>query len=149
MHHLTYRPHLTYAPLTGGSPKAWIASHTAQASALAAPLPPNVQLTTIQSLATGTALLRLAHLYAVGEDAVQSQNVTVALATLFAGARVTSATEYTLAGGQPLANVEPMVYQLPGGRNLTVPIVPPAPAGASLAITLTPMQIRTFLITTA
>jgi len=80
-----------------------------------------------------------------GEDATLSQNVTISLSSLFAGTRVTSATEYTLTGAVPLASVAPMTYQLPG-RTLTVPIVPPPPAGAGLTVTLTPMQMRAWMI---
>ena len=35
------------------------------------------------------------------------------------------------------------------GSTITLPVVPPAPTAPALAVTLTPMTIRTFLCTTA
>ena len=52
-----------------------------------------------------------------------------------------------LQGTLPLASVPSQVYQADNGTAFTVPIVPPAPSGAGLDVTLTVMQIRTFLCT--
>jgi hypothetical protein len=49
------------------------------------PLPPNVRLETLKTRFDGEVLLRLAHLYAVGEDATYSQPVTVDLRDMFVG----------------------------------------------------------------
>ena len=51
---------------------------------------------------------------------------------------------------KPLAAVVPATYTIDGdAQPLVLPIVPPAPAGAGLTVTLAPMQVRTFLCTTA
>ena len=147
------------------------------ASFLASPtgLPPNAFLLTVHAWDKHTALVRLAHLFEAGEDPTLSGNVTVALGTLFTGGggalggRVQSAVEMTLPGGQPLASVTPVTYRFTtqseplGGVsadsegwwaaaaaavvNVTLPVVPPAPSGPLLEVTLAPMQIRTFLMT--
>jgi hypothetical protein len=59
---------------------------------------------------------------------------------------VKTAVEFTLTGGQPLADVEPVTYRLAGGESVTLPVVPPPPSGPGLEVTLAPMQVRTFLV---
>lgn len=144
---------LAVAPLTSGeTPAGWVSKYKSGASALAAAsgLPPNVHLVTLQSQGPKSLLVRLAHLYEVGEDAVMSANVTVGLANLVAGVTITSATELTLLASVPLASVKPVSYLIDGQASpVTLPIVPPIPGGGDLSVTLGPMQIRTFLCTTA
>ncbi len=53
----------------------------------------------------------------------------------------------TLQGSQPLASVAPTTYTMDDGRVVTLPVVPPPPAGAELSITLVAQQIRTFICT--
>jgi hypothetical protein len=70
------------------------------------------------------------------------------LASLFAAPlTITAATEMTLPGTQPLAGVPKQTYTADGGASFTVPIVPPAPSGPGLTITISAQQIRTFLCT--
>ena len=52
-------------------------------SALAQPLPVNVQIITLQSLSEREVLLRLAHQFGVNEDVILSHPASVDLATLF------------------------------------------------------------------
>lgn len=167
----------TAALPAGVSPAAWAAAHTTTFSGLAAALPPAVELVTVHSWNTSTLLVRLAHLYEANEDPVLSANVTVHLASLFASVKVLAATEMTVAANQRLADVAPVTYRLAVSADeaalrrkqgddsvrefvrddgkpifyeeITLPVVPPAPAGASLAVTLGPMDIRTFLLTVA
>lgn len=86
------------APLTASSVPAWLAAHKANSTGLTAPLPPNVHLLTVHSLGPTTLLLRLAHSFEVGEDAVLSGNATVHLSGMFAGFDVVSAVEMTISG---------------------------------------------------
>lgn len=137
----------------GFAPAAWAKQLPAGAAAslLVAPLPANVQLVTLHAYNATTALLRLGHAFEAGENAALSANVSVALASLFSppALAVRAATEMTLTGGQPLADVAPVTYTVAGVGAVTLPVVPPPPAGAELVITLAPMQIRTFLVTLA
>ena len=50
--------------------------------------------------AAGTMLLRISHLYAVGEDPILSQPVTVALDQILAFVTVTSCTEMSVTANQ-------------------------------------------------
>ena len=89
--------------------------------------------------------------YEAGEDPALSANVTVSLAALLSpgaggGGGVTAAIELTLPASQPLADVPQHVYPVLGGGSFTVPLVPPAPDGPGLDVTLGPMDIRTFLL---
>ena len=127
------------------APDRWLAAYRGRASLLAAPLPPNLALATVHALNSSAWLVRLAHLYEAGEDAALSAPATVQLASLFAPRAVAAAVEMTLPGAMPLADVAKTTYRTESGRTYTLPVVPPVPAGPALAVTLTAMQIRTFL----
>jgi len=135
-----------FAPLGGLSPQQWLAAHTATRSLLTVPLAPNVHLATVHALGGSALLLRLAHMYDAGEDAVGSANATVGLAALFSGRTVADATDMTLPGAQTLASVRPVTYSIDGGAQYTAPALPPLPAGAAMEITLGPQQIRTLRV---
>jgi hypothetical protein len=136
-----------FAPLGALTPAAWLAAHTARASALAAPLPPALHLATLHGHSPTSALLRLAHLYDAGEDAALSAAVQLDLAPLLAGKTITQAVETTLPGTQPLAGVPQRTLRTDGGATFVVPQLPAPPAGANLTVTLTAQQIRTFMVT--
>jgi hypothetical protein len=138
-----------FAQLGALTPAQWLAANTGRRSLLAAPLPQNVHLATVQAKSASRALLRLAHLFGAGESATLSQNATVSLAGLFDGKTVASAVEMTLPGSQPLAGVPQRTYVTDGGAKVTVPILPPPPSGAGMDVVLGPMGIRTFEITFA
>ena len=84
--------------------------------------------------------------FEVDEDVQFSAPATVGLADLFADWTITSATEMTLPGSQPLANAPKWTYGVEGCVPNTLPVVPPAPAGPGLEVTLGPMEIRTFVV---
>jgi hypothetical protein len=134
-----------FAGMATLSPPQWLASYTPSASILAAPLPASIHLTTVHVYNATNVLLRLTHVFEAGEDAALSADVTLSLATLFAGKTVTAATEMTMPGSQPLARVPQTVYRTDGGASYTMPVVPPPPAGAALTVTLSAMQVRTWM----
>jgi hypothetical protein len=119
--------------------------YSANYSALATPLPPNVHLLTAHSWGPGRLLLRLSHSYEVGEDAVLSANATISLKALFAHLSIDAAVEMTATGNQALSDVTPTTYLLQGGDKVTLPVVPGEPVGPGMSVTLTPMSVRTFL----
>jgi hypothetical protein len=129
------------------APAEWLASFRGRASLLRAPLPDSVHLATVHVLNETAWLVRLAHLYEAGEDAALSAPASVDLATLFAPRAVATAVEMTLPGAATLASVRPTTYRTEGGLVTTLPLLPPAPAGANLTVWLSAMQIRAFLCT--
>ncbi len=124
----------------GTTPASWVSQYKARASLLSAALPANVYLSTVMMYNASTVLLRLAHLYEVGigpkfgpcvshclcvqtgEHPTLSQNVSVALATVFEGYTIVSATEMTLTAAQPLTAVAPVTYIGADGSNVTLPV---------------------------
>jgi Glycosyl hydrolases family 38 C-terminal domain/Alpha mannosidase middle domain/Glycosyl hydrolases family 38 C-terminal beta sandwich domain len=148
---LLYKPIVRYASMPSGMPpSSWILQYTANYSASQAPLPANVQLVTVHSWGPKTLLLRVAHAYEVNEDPTLSQQATVNLANIFtpaSGIVFSSCYETTLTGNQPLATAPKITYNVTGQGTVTLPVVPPAPAGPAMTITLDPMDIRTFMCT--
>lgn len=138
------KPLLTIAANTE-SPAGWAAAHRGAYAGVNATLPVNVHVVTVHSLGPTTLLLRLGHMFAVGEDAALSLPVTVDLASLFTTLTVQSATEMTLPGSIPLTEAPVTTYTTTEGESVTLPVIPPAPAGPTLTITLSAMQIRTFM----
>ncbi len=140
----------------GGVPASPLPSGP-NATALRAELPPNVGLLSMQSFSPTSLIVRLAHLFASGEDAALSNDVTVDLANLFT-ISFSSCMEMTLPGGQFLSSVRPVTYrtQDTNGKalpELKLPLAPTdaaplrSPDGARLRampITLSAMQVRTF-----
>ena len=138
-----------FASLGALTPTQWLGLYKGAASLLAAPLPINVALPTVHVHDANTWLVRLAHLYEAGADAVLSADATVSLASLFAGKTVVAAVEMTLPGSQPLAGVPQQTYKTDGGASFVTPVVPTPPQGSALNITISAMQIRTFMLTLA
>jgi hypothetical protein len=87
-------------------------------------------------------------MFEVGEDAILSKSVTVSLASLFSGFVIDSATEMSLTNNLPLAKLPITTYNTADNRTIVLPVINAAPAGPTLSVTLSPMQIRTFMCTT-
>ena len=97
---------LNFPPLVALTPAA-APPRAPSTSALSKALPPNVKLVTLTSnyaeINGGSLLLRLSHLYEVGEHPTLSQPATFSLAAVFAkaGLKVTAAEETMLTANQP------------------------------------------------
>lgn len=142
---LMFPPQLTFSPLAAGStPAAWLAAHNGSFSGLAAALPPNVHLLTVAAQSPSTLLLRLAHLFEVGEDPSLSLPATVGLTSLFAGTQLAACVELTTPASQPLSAVTVRTVQIEGEGASTWPTLPAPPAGPAQVVTIAPMEVRTF-----
>ena len=143
------------SPLPAKTPPAvFAAGHRLTASALApSALPASIALVTLQSLGNNSLLLRLAHTFAAGEDSALSVNATVALGRLFAPSanlQVTGVQETSLGGVTPLSSVKPWTLRVQGEAGATtLPVLPPVPVAPDFAVTLAPMEVRTFVCTLA
>jgi len=124
------QPYLLNFPLTAfagsatSSVSAWTSQYASTAQFISSALPPNVFLLSFNSLdaASTTFILRLTHLFAVGEDPVYSKAATVDVAALFSDFKITKFQETTLTANQVIVGASPTT------------------------VTLTPKQIRTFVI---
>lgn len=133
------------APLGGLTPEQWTRRYRTGASLLSEPLPPALHLTTAQPLNGTALLLRLSHMYDAGEDPVLSLPASVDLATLLSGWPLVSAVDMTLPGSLPLASVPRQTYRTDAGGVFETPVLPAAPSGPSLTVTLGPQETRTFV----
>ena len=135
-----FRPVAMFEPTNGGSkPTPFTTNYTL----LRSPLPPSLHAVTLQSLGGKELLVRIAHMYAVNEDSILSQDATVSLANLLVNP-IASCIETILPGTLPLASAPVTSYQMTNGESVTLPVLYPQPEGPSLDITLSAMQIRTF-----
>ena len=148
------------ATLAFSAPK--LAPKTPTASFLTAALPDNVKLMTFTSnyatINNGAHLLRLAHLYSVGEHPTLATPVNVSLASLFAAPNlaIASAQEVTLGANQDMNTFQQnkLVWStkdlhgpVGGTKTHAFPRVAFDPADPALTVTIRPMEVRTFLIT--
>lgn len=118
-------------------------------------LPPAISVVTLQPLpcaaagASGCALLRLGHEFALAESPTLSKPVTVSLDQLFGGA-VTAAQELSLSANQAKAflnanRVQWRAEQAEDAADAACDRVFGV-SGASMNVTLVPMEIKTFSI---
>ncbi|KAK9120231.1 hypothetical protein Scep_018324 [Stephania cephalantha] len=139
---------LAFAEETSGS---WAKSHVASFSGIAPSysLPDNVALITLQELEDGQVLLRLAHLFEVGEDKDLSAMASVELRKLFPTKKISKVTEMNLSANQERAEMEKRrrVWRVEGMLNEEPKVVRGGPVDpAKLVVELSPMEIRTFVI---
>jgi len=131
---------------------------TPSMSAIAAQLPANVKLMTISSnykaWNDGKLILRLSHMYAVGEHATLSQPATIDLATVFAktGLKLTSMSETLLTANQGKDQWEKkkkvwpteQMYEntnVAAAQTEHVPLVE-----GDMSITIRAMELKTYLV---
>lgn len=139
---------IAFSEQDGGS--NWVNSHVGKFSAMAPSysLPDNVALLTLQALEDGTALLRLAHLYEVGEDKELSAMASVELIKVFLGKKISKITEMSLSANQERTEMEEkrLKWKVEGSQNAES-VVRGGPVDPSkLVVELGPMEIRTFVI---
>jgi alpha-mannosidase len=157
---------LNNAPLAVfGRQLGGLAPNGARGSFLSAALPKNVKLMTLKNMPaedghSGAMLLRLAHLYEVGESAALSAPATVSLAALFgqAALKIVAAEEWTLTANQPLAQLEARRAKLAPWRlapsqgaaaeeqAAASQRVPFDGANPGMEVTIRPMEVRTFVV---
>ena len=132
-------------------------------SSVGAALPENVKLVTLTSNYAGhnqgQVLLRLSHLYSAGEHPTLAQPADVDLSSIFSkqGLTITAATETTLTGNRPLAEVDAAKHAWPThAPNAEVAAHVAEVAGRSFEtrtpfdfphVTIRPMEVRTFSAT--
>ena len=151
----------TLAFMTQGAAKA----KNPAFSALAAALPPNVKLMTVtdnyKDINQGATMLRLSHMYSVGEHPTLSEPATVDLAVVFAkqGFTIATATETSLTGNQapvhppkwntiaPNAGVQAQLDEHRDAQSKNGGKVPFDRKDPKLSVTLRPMELRTFFVT--
>ena len=151
----------TLAFMTEGAVKA----QNPAFSALAAALPPNVKLMTVtdnyKDINQGATMLRLSHMYSVGEHPTLSEPATVDLAVVFAkqGFTIATATETSLTGNQapvhppkwntlaPNAGVQAQLDEHKDAQAKNGGKMAFDPTDPKLSVTLRPMELRTFFVT--
>ncbi|XP_047310058.1 alpha-mannosidase At3g26720-like [Impatiens glandulifera] len=128
----------------------WTDSHVSTFSGIEDSLPGNVALITLQELETGEVLVRLAHLYEVGEDKDFSGMAKVELKKLFPGKKIQKVREMNLSGNQERTEMikKKLVWKSEKSSSRDVS----SRKGASvvdpieMVVELAPMEIRTFHI---
>ncbi|GKV17421.1 hypothetical protein SLEP1_g27935 [Rubroshorea leprosula] len=112
-------------------------------------VPDNVAIVTLQELDDGKVLLRLAHLYEVGEDKDLSVIASVELKKLFANKKIKEIKETSLSANQGRAEMEKkrLVWKVEGSPKDDPKVVRGGPVDpATLVVELAPMEIRTFVL---
>lgn len=112
-------------------------------------LPENVALITLEELADGKVLLRLAHLYELGEDKDLSVPANVELKKLFPEKKINKVSETSLSANQEREEMEKkrLVWKAEGSSNQPNSALRGAPVDPTkLVVELAPLEIRTFII---
>ncbi|KAM1075568.1 hypothetical protein COP2_023797 [Malus domestica] len=112
-------------------------------------LPNNVALITLQELDDGKVLLRLAHLYEIGEDRDLSVMANVELKQLFPRKKIGKLTEMNLSANQERTGMEKkrLNWKVAEGSSSEAKVARGGTVDpAKLVVELAPMEIRTFLV---
>uniref|UniRef100_A0A5B7CBJ8 Alpha-mannosidase n=1 Tax=Davidia involucrata TaxID=16924 RepID=A0A5B7CBJ8_DAVIN len=128
----------------------WMNSHVPSFSGIDSSyvLPDNVAIITLQELDDGKVLLRLAHLYEIGEDKELSLMTSVELKKLFPGKKISKVTEMSLSANQERAEMEKkrLVWRVEGSSKEPKVVRGGTVDPKKLIVELAPMEIRTFII---
>ncbi|KAC9878025.1 hypothetical protein E3N88_45154 [Mikania micrantha] len=127
----------------------WKNSHASSFSMIDASysLPNNTAIITLQELESGTVLLRLAHLYEVGEDKDYSVMASVELKKLFPDRKISKVIEMNLSGNQERGEMEKKRLKWKTKDSSKAKIVRGGGVDPEkLVVELGPMEIRTFFI---
>ncbi|KAK3039159.1 hypothetical protein RJ639_028905 [Escallonia herrerae] len=142
-----------YSPLllafTEQDEDSWITSHVSTFTGIDSSytLPDNVAMVTLQELDDGKVLLRLAHLYEIGEDKDLSVMTSVELIKLFPGKKIGKVTEMSLSANQERAEMEKRRLVWKVERSSEPKVVRGGRVDPTkLVVELAPMEIRTFVI---
>ncbi|XP_059645278.1 alpha-mannosidase At3g26720 isoform X1 [Cornus florida] len=111
-------------------------------------LPDNIAILTLQELESGKVLLRLAHLYEIGEDKEYSVMTSVELKKLFPDKEIRKVTEMNLSANQERAEMEKkrLIWKVEGSSEEPKVLRGGPVDPAKLVVELAPMEIRTFFI---
>ncbi|XP_071709987.1 alpha-mannosidase At3g26720 isoform X1 [Rutidosis leptorrhynchoides] len=111
-------------------------------------LPNNTAIITLQELENGKVLLRLAHLYEVGEDKDYSSIASVELKKLFPNRKINKVTEMNLSGNQERDEMErkKLKWSVKDSSEAKKIVRGGSVDPEKLVVELGPMEIRTFFI---
>ncbi|CAN0924761.1 Alpha-mannosidase At3g26720 [Linum grandiflorum] len=131
----------------------WMDSHVQSSSGIdpSYSLPNNVAIITLQELENGKVLIRLAHLYEVGEDQDYSGMAKVELKKLFPNKKISKATEQSLSANEERGEMEKrrLVWKVASSgeeEESDVVVRGGKVDPVDLVVELGPMEIRTFHI---
>lgn len=111
-------------------------------------LPDNVAMLTLQELEDGSVLLRLAHLYEIGEDKLLSNLASVELKKIFSKRKIHKIAEMSLSANQEREEMERkrLVWKVEGSHDEPKVLRGGPVDPLKLVVELAPMEIRTFVI---
>ncbi|KAL3716238.1 hypothetical protein ACJRO7_007923 [Eucalyptus globulus] len=143
-----YSPLLLAFTEQGGNDQANSYIPTFSALASSYTLPDNVALITLQELEDRNVLLRLAHLYEIGEDKDLSVMARVELKKLFPDKKMSRIVEHNLSANQEKADMlkRRLVWRVEGPPEEANPVRGGPVDPIELVVELAPMEIRTFVI---
>ncbi|CAL5361757.1 unnamed protein product [Camellia sinensis] len=112
-------------------------------------LPDNIAMITLEELEDGKVLLRLAHLYEIGEDKDLSVTSVVELKKLFPDKKINKITEMSLSANQEREEMinKRLVWKVEGSPDEDFKVLRGGPVDpVKQVVELAPMEIRTFII---
>jgi len=141
---------IQFAFSTPASMNSWKNQYKLVNAPLTAPTPSNLYIQTLRPVLfpanDNRFVLRIRHIFAVGEDTELSKPTTINISNLFKGKTISTVQEMNLLGTVDISQISHMKWITEDGLNLT-PIKEPKRSPTDTIVTLSPMQTKTFLIT--
>jgi lysosomal alpha-mannosidase len=138
------RPTLIFTSTS--NPNQFINSFHLDFSPMVNPLPPNVHLLNAKTLPTGEVLIRLHHIFAIGEDPTYSSPVTIDLNSLFKNKQIEKITEMNLSANQLKSEMKRLNWKTLSNDDILKESTLVYKLINEPIIQLKPMDIKTFII---
>jgi len=124
------------------SAEYWYQNYQSNFTPMVESLPTNLHLLNLKTQFDGEVIFRLHHLYAVNEDPILSQPVSINVNNLFNDLSIISINEMTMTANLPINELHRLNWQT-NGENAKPKFVPLQGNGD---ITINPMDTRTFMV---
>jgi len=139
---------LLFATGFQGNAATWFKTYNTNFSPIAKAFPPNLHLQTLRAVSDSNddVLLRLNHIYAVGEDAEYSKPAQIDLYSIFKDFLITQVTEMNLSANIPLSQMKRYQWKTDSDAEDEEEVEERSAVVDAASIELKPQEIRTFIV---
>ncbi|XP_015589369.1 lysosomal alpha-mannosidase isoform X1 [Cephus cinctus] len=148
---LALRPWTFITPVEDITFEQWSDAYNMEYSGISKAIPANIHILTLEPWKSNSILLRLEHIFEIGEDPRYSQPTEINIQDLFSTFRIVSVRETTLGGNQWISELNRLKWNVESNNiiNNQSNYVQEINQDGAINVLLKPMEIRTFIVEVA